>query len=374
MKSVAILLVEDRAEDALLLASRLEAISAVVTHVTTEPAFRAALSTVRFDAILSDYQLPGFGGEQALAIARELAPDLPFLFVSGALADERAIELLKAGATDYVLKDSPHRLLPSLERALREADERRTRRAAEEETHRRVELDQLLVGIVSHDLRNPLAAIQVAARTLLEFERLEPTAERSVSRIVSAATRAERLIRNLLDLTEARLGSGIAVVPQRVDLTQVALAVMDELHATFSDRRIDFHAPGPVHGTWDADRMGQVISNLVTNAVHHGGGSAVEVRVTAEGDAALLEVHNDGPPIPPEVLPRIFFEAMQRGADRRGGMGVGLGLFIVDQIARAHGGTVEVTSTAEQGTTFRLRVPRGLAAIPVARTIPGLPA
>jgi signal transduction histidine kinase len=355
---IRVLLLEDSAPDALLVTARLEELPATVHHVRSGPEFEAALRGSAFDAILSDYEIPGFSGELALAAARALVPDVPFLFVSGALGEERAIELLKAGATDYILKGGLQRLVPSLRRALDDAEGRRVRQRAEEETRRRVELDQLLVGIVSHDLRNPVAAIQIAAR-LLQLQDLPAAAARNVARILSASGRADRLIRNVLDLTESRLGGGLRVRPGPMDLVEVAQQVVDELRTTFIERTIELEMPEKLPGTWDPDRLAQVISNLVANAVQHGDGSPIRVRLVDGPGQVTLEVHNQGEPIPADSIPRIF-EALQR-AEGSGGPGVGLGLYIVDQIARAHGGTVEVDSAEGRGTTFRVRLPRPAA-------------
>ena len=138
-------------------------------------------------------------------------------------------------------------------------------------------------------------------------------------------------------------------------------AVLDEIQVAWPERELCCEQIGDGSGHWDEDRLAQVVTNLVTNALRHGApGAPVHVVTSGEAHDVVLQVRNEGRPIPPELLPHLF-EAMQRGA--RGGVeraagGVGLGLFIVDQIARAHDGAVAVVSNADAGTMFSVRLPR----------------
>jgi signal transduction histidine kinase len=139
------------------------------------------------------------------------------------------------------------------------------------------------------------------------------------------------------------------------------------------DRRIELEVLGDAHGTWDPGRMAQVISNLVSNAVAHGAPYApVTVQIDATGDDHVdLSVHNEGPPIPPELLP-VLFEPFRRGTGDKSPRGLGLGLYIVRQLVEAHGGTVDVRSTAPEGTTFTIELQRTLPV--TSRDIPTIEA
>ncbi|ACL65490.1 PAS/PAC sensor signal transduction histidine kinase [Anaeromyxobacter dehalogenans 2CP-1] len=234
-----------------------------------------------------------------------------------------------------------------------------TRRMRDEQRLRQAQaFEQQLIGIVSHDLRNPLNAILLGASSLLAREDLSDRNVASIARIRSAAERAARLIRDLLDLTRARLGGGIPVQPRPADLRQVAQQVVDELEPSYPDRPISVEASGDTHGQWDPDRIAQVIGNLVTNALKYGArGTPVAVRIAAEDGEVRLSVHNQGTPIPAETV-RTIFEAGGRAAPDPTGRSVGLGLFIVERIADAHGGRVEVHSSEEDGTTFTVWLPR----------------
>lgn len=232
---------------------------------------------------------------------------------------------------------------------------------AEATLHRQAEFEQQLVGIVSHDLRNPLNAMLLGVAVLLQSESLDERATRVVGRIRSSAEHAVRLVRDLLDFTQARLGKGIPVTRQAVDLERCVRQALDEVQAAFPGRELRLSTEGDTRGMWDGDRLAQVMHNLTTNALKYGTpGAPVRVSVRGGDDEVLLAVHNAGEPIAPDLLPHLF-KPLTRGVheSERNSSSIGLGLFIVDQLVRAHGGTVAVRSTAADGTTFTVRLPRG---------------
>jgi len=230
------------------------------------------------------------------------------------------------------------------------------------EERSRAELEQQLIGIVSHDLRNPLNAIAMATETLLRRSaELDPRTLATAARIQSAGARALALIRDLLDFTRARRPGGIAIVPEAIDLHAAVRAAAEEMRASYPDRELRLEQTGEGAGIWDPARLDQIVQNLLSNAFKYGAPDRPVVLRTDCGDRwARIEVKNEGDPIDPALLPHIFEPLRQ--ARRTGGVGgvrgVGLGLYIVDHIVRAHGGTVDVVSTAEQGTIFVVRLPR----------------
>ena len=228
------------------------------------------------------------------------------------------------------------------------------RKRAEEDVGRTAGFREHLVGIVSHDLRNPLTAIVTSAQLLLRYGELPERQGRVVARISSSADRMARMIDDLLDFARTRLGGDFPIHPRRIDLRQLCEQTVEELEFAFT-RQVKLEAEGDLWGDWDPDRMAQVISNLVGNALQHSDG---EVSVTLRGDTDVvtLETHNGGPPIPPEVLPHVFEPGRRASGSRSGGLG--LGLFIGQQIVLAHGGTIAVRSEAEEGTTFTVVLPR----------------
>jgi PAS domain S-box-containing protein len=230
-------------------------------------------------------------------------------------------------------------------------------RAADAE--RRATFEQQLLGIVSHDLRNPISAITMGAAVLLQVPELASRERRILERILNSAGRASRLIHDLLDFTQARLGGGLAVRPAPGDLHDVVRQAVEEAQSTSPRRAVLLEQSGDGAGTFDADRVAQLVGNLLSNALHYGDPQA-PVRASTRTDAAtfVIEVHNAGVPIAPDALPALF-QPMQRGVSGVSqSRSVGLGLYIVEQLVRAHGGSIQVASTAEAGTTFTVRLPR----------------
>jgi phosphoserine phosphatase RsbU/P len=214
-----------------------------------------------------------------------------------------------------------------------------------------------MVGIVSHDLRNPLSAILMSAH-LLERGELTANQRTVLGRINNSTARAQRMIADLLDFTQARIGTGLSLTRSQMQLHQLVSDSLEELATAFPGRQISHVAEGTGECFADADRLIQLIGNLVSNAFAYGAPDRpVRVASTCTADGASIRVANDGEPIPPELL-QTLFDPMVRGADGGGARSVGLGLFIVRAIARAHDGDVEVSSSLEDGTVFTVRMPQ----------------
>ncbi len=272
----------------------------------------------------------------------------------GALLDEGALLLVRTAADRTGLLLERDRLA----RAAAEAVDS-VRRAKEDIEHRRRAVDTIL-GIVGHDLRNPLGAIHMSAALLQKRGGLEGWQARTVERMRSSAGRMARIIADLLTYTRTRLGSGIPVQLREADLGAVVARVVDELRAANADREIAVDAQGELGGWWDPDRLEQVASNLVSNAVDHGD-PGTPVRVSLEGghEDVVLTVANTGPGMPPEVLAHLF-EPFSRPPDERSrkASGLGLGLYISREIVRGHGG--EISARAVEGeTVVTVKLPRG---------------
>jgi PAS domain S-box-containing protein len=259
---------------------------------------------------------------------------------------------------------TPHRYTkPELELAATIANHLASvaaRFAALGDLERAVHYSELFAGVLAHDLRNPLGAIMTAAQLVLM--RQEGEGERTtkpISRIVAASQRMSRMIDQLLDFTRARVGGGIEIQARDTNLAELCSQVIGELELVFTERQIACSVTGDQDGTWDPDRVQQIVSNLVANAGQHGTqGTPVTVRLDGSDPArATLEVHNCGA-IPPALLPTLFDPFRGTRYRRDQSRGLGLGLFIVKELVRAHGGTVDVRSSEVDGTTFRVVLPR----------------
>jgi signal transduction histidine kinase len=218
--------------------------------------------------------------------------------------------------------------------------------------------DQSL-GILGHDLRNPLSAIIMGSTLLVGTDGLDDKSVRVAARMLNSANRMNRMIGDLLDLTRTRSGDRIPVVRVPMNLEPLCRQVVAELEGVARVGKLRFTAQGDLHGEWDHDRLAQVFSNLVRNAIQHGAPNDPILLVARDdGDTVCVTVHNAGPPIAERALTTIFEPMVRHVADEKTNAGLGLGLYIASQIVLAHGGTLEATSTEERGTTFSARLPR----------------
>lgn len=231
-------------------------------------------------------------------------------------------------------------------------------RRATEQLRQEGSLRELFMAVLAHDLRTPLNSIVLGGAALTGRPDQPDASSRVARRIVSSAQRMEKLIEQVLDLTRARAMGGIPVDRRRIELVPVVEAVVEEVRAAHPEREIDIVTRGDCRGSWDPDRLAQVVSNLVGNAVTHGTiGTPVRVDVVG-GEDVVLTVHNASAPIPPDTLASLF-DPFRRGerSSQVARHGLGLGLYITDQIVRAHGGSI-VAENETTGVRFRVTLPR----------------
>ncbi len=218
------------------------------------------------------------------------------------------------------------------------------------------------MAVLGHDLRNPLAAIDMA-RGLLSQRALaanDAIATRVLGRIESSSRRMSRMVEQILDLARSRVGEGLEVKPTPMDLCLVLTDVVNELRTAHPSRSILLRCSSLL-GSWDRDRLEQVFSNLIGNAIHHGDvDKPVTVEARQQGAGVRVEVHNEGPPIPEELRDQLFrpFRRGTRDSRTAKTAGLGLGLYISERIVASHGGGLEVESSAADGTTFSVTLPR----------------
>src|SRR5271166_421337 len=252
------------------------------------------------------------------------------------IAEYRA---LRSSALRLWAKDDPEGFTNGAAEIIRfnEAIDQNVAKTVQYYQEREIQYRDRFLGILGHDLRNPVHAI-LAGSVLLAKQKLNKRQLRTVSIIVRSTRRLNNMVGGILDFARGRLGSPMPLTLATVNLTESVREVINEVEPTRPGVEIAFDAYGDLNGYWDFERLKQMISNLLINAIQHGDGK--QVRVTAKGDdsAVFLEVHNLGIPIPKEMLSAIFNPLFQGNDLSRTREGLGLGLFIVNQIVSAHGG------------------------------------
>jgi two-component system cell cycle sensor histidine kinase/response regulator CckA len=367
-----ILHLEDDPNDAALVHSVMEAegISFQVTLVQSEPDFVAALDRGGIDLILTDCFLPGFGGMSALNIAHAKFPAIPLIFVSGTMGEERAVDSLKNGATDYVLKDHLARLAPAVRRAMQEVQERAERARLQTQfiEAQKMEVIGQLAGGVAHDFNNILAVIMGYSDLALQKFGEQEELRGYVETIRSAAERAAGLTRQLLVFSRKQ-----TVQLTVLDLHDVLKDVDKMLHRLI-DENIEMTV---IHGEdlgrikADSGYVGQLLMNLAVNgrdAMPNGGKLTITTgnvtldqefarthKGSPQGACVMLSVSDTGTGMTEEVKARIF-EAFFTTKPK--GKGTGLGLATCSTIAEQLGGYISVDSELGRGTTFKIYFPR----------------
>lgn len=218
----------------------------------------------------------------------------------------------------------------------------------------------LFLGMLGHDLRNPLQTIQMTASYLAALNAGAKVSE-AAGRLINSGRHMHALLDDLLDFNRTKLGLGINITPRDVDLSQLVASELDQLRSANPGRRIDLEVHGDTFGSWDSLRLQQLLGNLVRNAIKYGEPSTpVYVGLKGGAEGVVLEVRNSGPVIEPSDLDQIF-DPLKRGSDNQNkydaDRSLGLGLYIAQEIAKSHGGSIEARSD-ETETVFAVKLPR----------------
>lgn len=367
-QKVRILQVEDNAFDAELVLGELEqdGIEFEVRLVDHEEAYVAALDGFQPDIVLSDLSLPVFSGERALQILRDRSTDIPFIFISATLGEDAAIEALRNGATDYILKHNTARLASAVRRALREAEEQRARKRAEFELIRaqRFESLALLAGGLSHDLRNLLQPLLLAGDTLEDYAD-DPRLARLGTLVRDCGRRGLEMVSSMLSF--ARGARRAEQVKLGALLEALNLLLQGSVPRTVK-MEVDVFDP-EVAFEGNHTELQQCLLNLCLNAIQAmpDGGTLrietdvvslpedffVEVEPASPGRYLRLSVIDSGEGMKPEVLERLFEPFFTTKAT-----GTGLGLLSCKRIVASHGGLMRVRSRVGEGTGFHLYLPQ----------------
>jgi signal transduction histidine kinase len=353
-----ILLVDDRQEnldvlEALLAQPQLHLIKAASGEAALEALLERDVALA-----LIDVRMPGMDGFELAELMRgsERTRHVPIIFVTASAPETgRIFRGYEAGAVDFLFKPIDPQLLQSKVGVFIELFRQRQQLARQVEEHQKlVQTAELLIGVLSHDLRGPLSVIVTAGEFLDKAYADDEQIERISQRIRGASSRMTRLIQQLLTFAAARMGR-LPIATRDVDLAELCQTAVNDF-MTEQDA-LEWRVEGNARGMWDPDRLLQVLSNLIRNALQHGDRSR-PVTIAVDGrqpDTVCVMVSNGG-----EISEAVRHNLFAPFVTSREEGGTGLGLFIVDQIARAHGGQMSVSS-AEGVTAFTLTLPRGQA-------------
>ena len=310
---------------------------------------------------LLDVQMPEMNGFELAELIRgsERTKHIPLVFMTaGSREHDWQFRGYDSGAVDFLYKPLDPRMLLSKAEVFFELQRRK--QALQHELHERTEalrINEMFMAVLSHDLRTPLLTVSTSASLL----KRQPEGDKVVTlaeRILRSGQRMSAMIEDLLDVTRIRQGSGLPLRPAPADMGALVRRALDEVQSNWPGQVVEPSFEGALEGCWDGERLGQVLSNLVGNALQHGSPEhAVRIEVDGrQADTLSVAVSNAGI-IAPELLGAIFapFRGRERPAGRH--QGLGLGLFIADSIVRAHGGRIEVCS-ADGSTRFTVRLPR----------------
>ncbi|TDU26406.1 signal transduction histidine kinase [Panacagrimonas perspica] len=360
--SIKCLLVDDLEENLVALGALLEQDGVELLKARSGSEALELLLVHDFALALLDVQMPDIDGFQLAEFMRgsERTRNIPIIFVTaGTHEPHRVFKGYETGAVDFLHKPVDPQILANKAAVFFQLYRQKLQLAEDlKERTETLRLNEMFVAILGHDLRTPLNTILTCAETLLKADGDAPVRD-AADRIQSSGRRMQTLIENVLDLARARLAGGIALKCDHVELDRLVAATVKEHQSLAPLSRIDVTRHGDLRGEWDSDRLAQVLSNLVGNALQHGeAGQPVLVLLDgAQADTVTLTVANAGS-ISPESLAHVFDPFGGGRRQRARSEGLGLGLYIVRQIVDAHGGEIGVHVEGDQRTVFRVTLPR----------------
>ncbi|MEP7260003.1 MAG: hybrid sensor histidine kinase/response regulator [Usitatibacter sp.] len=347
----------------------LVAISALLRRpgvaVLTASSGTEALETLLVEDVavaLVDVQMPNMDGFELAELLRgaERTRRVPLIFLTASASDPtRTFRGYEAGAVDFLHKPiDPHVLRSKVDVFVELHAQRRAMATQLDQLRAALRMNEMFVAVLSHDLRNPLSAVMNGAN-LLPMLSSDEKIVNTATRIRSSGARMSRMVEQLLDIARVR-GGRLEMKPAKGDLLDLATLLVDELQS--QDQRIELTSEGATDGTFDPDRIGAAISNLLGNALQHGAqGSKVNLHIDGTPAHQLLVRVSNAGVIPPEVLETIFEPFHSSGPAGRPSGGLGLGLYIVREFFVAHGGSIEARSDGTSGTVFEAKMPRHAA-------------
>ena len=370
-KPLRVLVVEDSENDAILLMRELRrsGYTPIYQRVDNANDLRVSLSKEQWDVIISDFVMPQFSGLEALRLVREKGLDIPFIVTSGKISDETAVVAMKAGASDYIMKDNLTRLGPAIEREIQEAIVRREREKAskallerEEELRILKKIDQLkdeFIGLVSHELRTPLTVVLGALSTIMtEGDKLSQ--QESKQLIQDAYWEAELLsdlLANLLELARAQ-ANRLLIAEEPVDIKETVETVVNKMKQKMISREIKIDCNKSIIVLADRVRVQRILHNLLDNAIKYSAQrSKIEIIARTNSSEVLIGIRDEGVGISQENQGKLFeiFQRLQYQNSETAG--TGLGLVVCKRLVEAHGGRIWVESQIGHGSTFYFTLP-----------------
>jgi signal transduction histidine kinase len=353
------LIVDDREENLDILAALLQRDDVELLQARSGRQALELLLTHEVALALLDVQMPDMDGFELAELMRgsKRTDHVPIIFVTAGTHDQRRLfRGYEIGAVDFLFKPfEPHVLLSKAEVFFQLYRQQQQLARELGERTESLRLNEMFTAVLGHDLRNPLNAI-VSCAYLLERRPDEVTARDVAARILSNGRWMSRMIEDVLDLARVKLGGGLPIRPEPMALDALLETVLAAHRSTHPGRDIEVTHDGSLTGTWDEDRLRQVFSNLIGNALEHGESGAIRVQLDGTAEDTVMACVVSPGTIPEDVLPRLF-DPFQRG-DVAPGRGLGLGLYIVQEIIGSHGGRVEVQSGVAGRTVFRVTLPR----------------
>lgn len=340
-------------------------------RIESEEQLREALAREKWNLVISDYNIPGFSPLSALKIVRESSAYLPFIVVSGLVGEESVADMMKAGVEDFVIKSRLERLTPVVKRALREFEIHEQEMKSRAIAKKALEAKEEMLAIVYHDIKNPLAAIQLDAQLLELLSYKEPSEEMmgdlriQAKRILKTVDRLKVLVSDLLEhnkpIQDAEFEHSFIIRKSFHNPLHVLNEVLDSYKPLIQEKNLSVKKivlQRKMVVSFDKDRIYQVLSNLLSNALKfspHGGEITIELEETEKGEN-IFSITDSGPGILESNFPHIFEKYWT------GGSGNGLGLYICKSIVESHDGTIKAECSPGRGAKFSFIIPKGAQA------------
>ncbi len=371
MNQIRVLIIDDSKPDAILLTKELQraGYSVVSKRVDTAEDMEQALTAEDWDVILCDYVMPNFSGPLALEVLHKKGLDIPIIIVSGQVGEDTAVEAMKLGANDYVMKTNLKRLGPAVEREIAEAIGRRQRRRAEEELKAKEEelriakkMDTVkdeFIGLISHELKTPLTVIIGAANVAISEGISQEQAKELMKEVATSAGTLAAMVDNLLELSRYQ-SNRLNLQAKQVKVEPIIHSVVDKLNNKSAIHRLSVELPVDLPlVSVDSIRLERVLHNLIENAIKYSPkGGEVRVSGRCQDGLLIIGVSDQGIGIKPENQSKLFQSFQRLDVQTRYDIaGVGLGLRVCQILVEAHAGRIWVESTPNKGSTFHFALP-----------------